>query len=434
MLVYVLDEFGPEATAMLQALYSRSSKSVVEHIKKVKQTGSDKFMESYYIGYGHSSIGDCGTTTVFIEDVSILATKVVQDNPLYSGQESSTRYLDFSKQRIVNPTNSDLGGKIQERWIDFYLSYRELLVSFLEERFSLQKNQSESVWRKAIQARSFDILRGFLPTGVCTQFSWTTNLRQASDNLIRLTTHPLIEVRSLAIQIHEELQKRYPSSFSHSADEQRNEYLRGFYAEHAFLKQKVDAREFVAESVLKDNIPVDLISAIVERPLKTVLPRNIANVARYRIQCLLDYGSFRDIQRHRNAYCPIPLLAPIIGFNTWYLDQLPPTIRVAARNLINIQEQDFARLRSDGVSDFDLQYYIPMGYNVYVELECDLSEILYIAELRSGRSVHPTLRKLAWQIATFIETQIPGIKVYSDRSTDEFDIRRGMQTIIEKVL
>lgn len=105
--IFIYDEFNPEDTAMMQALYSRSPKSVAEHVEKVKKTGSGKFMEKFYVGYGHQSIADCGSTTIFIEQISILADKAIQDWPLYSGQETSTRYVDMSKQLIIDPLNRD---------------------------------------------------------------------------------------------------------------------------------------------------------------------------------------------------------------------------------------------------------------------------------------------------------------------------------------
>ena len=73
MRVFVFDEFEPETSAMLQALYSRSSSSVTDHVAKVREKGSGRFMASYYVGYGHASIGDCGVTTLFLEDISLLA-------------------------------------------------------------------------------------------------------------------------------------------------------------------------------------------------------------------------------------------------------------------------------------------------------------------------------------------------------------------------
>jgi len=98
--IFIYDEFNPEDTAMMQALYSRSPKSVEEHVDKVKQSGSGKFMSTFYVGYGHASIADCGSTTIFIENISILADKAIQDWPLYSGQETSTRYIDKKRMKM----------------------------------------------------------------------------------------------------------------------------------------------------------------------------------------------------------------------------------------------------------------------------------------------------------------------------------------------
>src|SRR5680860_519895 len=94
MKVFIYDEFNPQDTAMMQALYSRSGESVEEHVKKVKESGSGKFMEKFYVGYGHASIADCGSTTIFLEGVSMLAAKAVEDWPLFSGQETSSRYIN----------------------------------------------------------------------------------------------------------------------------------------------------------------------------------------------------------------------------------------------------------------------------------------------------------------------------------------------------
>ena len=94
---------NPEDNAMLQALYSRSSSSVLEHTKKIEKTGSGKFMSQFYMGYGHASIADCGFVTLYFEGISMLAAKAIEDNPLFNGQECSSRYIDFSKQDFHNP-------------------------------------------------------------------------------------------------------------------------------------------------------------------------------------------------------------------------------------------------------------------------------------------------------------------------------------------
>src|SRR5690606_20868731 len=110
-----------EAEAMLQALHSRSTGGLRSHLEVLAEKGADNFMEKFYVGYGHHSIGDCGDTTIFVEGVSLPAVKAVQDNPLFRGQESSTRYLDFSRQPFIDPTGTDAGRRLLERQRQFYI-------------------------------------------------------------------------------------------------------------------------------------------------------------------------------------------------------------------------------------------------------------------------------------------------------------------------
>ena len=92
---------------MLQALHSRSTGGIENHLQVLAEKGADNFMSKFYVGYGHKSIGDCGSVTVFIEGVSLLVCKAIQDTKLYSGQETSTRYVDFSQQ-VPLPISLDI--------------------------------------------------------------------------------------------------------------------------------------------------------------------------------------------------------------------------------------------------------------------------------------------------------------------------------------
>src|SRR3989344_5924667 len=172
MKVFVYDEFNPEDAA-----------SVVEHVEKVKQSGSGKFMEKFYVGYGHASIADCGSTTIFIEGVSMLVAKAEQDWPLYSGQETSSRYIDMSKQAIIDPIGTPLSRQRLDRWMEFYTESQQVVTEHLRIKYPRRPDADEAGYERAVKARTFDILRGFLPAGVTTQLSWHTNLRQAYDKL-----------------------------------------------------------------------------------------------------------------------------------------------------------------------------------------------------------------------------------------------------------
>ncbi|NCB02844.1 MAG: hypothetical protein EOM67_11850 [Spirochaetia bacterium] len=222
--IYIYDEFSPEDTAMMQALYSRSPKSVTEHVDKVKSSGSGKFMETFYVGYGHASIADCGSTTIFIEGISILADKAIQDWQLYSGQETSTRYIDMGKQAIIDPINNPESQRIIKRWMDFYINNQEKVQEHLMKKYPRKPEEDEIVYIKAIKARCFDITRGFLPAGITTQLSWHTNLRQAYDKICWLRNNPLPEVQKIAENILEQLKEKYKNSFSQPVIEEQENY------------------------------------------------------------------------------------------------------------------------------------------------------------------------------------------------------------------
>lgn len=427
--VFVYDEFSPQDTAMMQALYSRSPLSVEEHVKKVRETGSGKFMEKYYVGYGHASIADCGSTTVFIEQVSILADKAIQDWPLYSGQETSTRYVDMSKQPIVDPIGDPQSKKILDNWMEFYIGSQEELKKHLREKYPMKGREDGEVYEKAIAARCFDIMRGFLPAGITTQLSWHTNLRQANDKLSILRHNPIPEIRDIAKEINKRLSEKYSQSFSHKLYPEQENYRemfnkRYYYYDPGKLESDFSARTNISRTEL--NKYDDLVKL---RPQKTVLPHILSELGNITLDFYLDYGSFRDIQRHRNGVCRIPLLMTKIGFNSWYLDQLPNDLKSKAVELIKSQKKEIDKLVT---SPEIKQYYIALGFNVACRASYGLPATVYVIELRSGKMVHPTLRRIAHRMRGALLEMFPEVALHCDMDPDDWDVRRGLQDITEK--
>jgi len=431
--IFIVDDQGPEATAMLQALYSRSAESARTHLKMVQERGSAKFMESYYVGYGHASIGDCGTTTLFVEGLSIIACKAVQDNPLYSGQESSTRYIDFSKQAIVDPIASPESKAVLDKWMDFYLGALAPLEAYLKQCFSLGEGEKERVWDNAIKARGFDILRGFLPAGITSQLAWSTNLRQAADKLHLMRHHPLAEVRDIAEGCLNELQKTYPSSFGHKDYPDTEAYL----AKTAFKTNYLDTCFFAPDTpdlaftttVNNAALEAQELDVIESRPRRTNLPRYLDGYGQYTCTFDLDYGSYRDLQRHRNGVCRIPLLTGERGFHDWYLDELPDDLRTVAQTLV---EEQYTAIDALDASAEDKQYLYPLGAKVRCQTVYTLPQMVYVIELRSQNTVHSTLREVMhWMHAEMVHHH-PRLALHTDLEMSKFDVKRGTQTIFKR--
>ncbi len=426
--IFIYDEFGPEDTAMMQALYSRSPKSVAEHVDKVKQSGSGKFMETFYVGYGHLSIADCGSTTIFIEQLSILADKAIQDWQLYSGQETSTRYIDMGQQPIIDPLGTPEGKAILDKWMAFYNSNQEAVQEHLRKKYPKKDEEDEAVYQKAIKARTFDIMRGFLPAGITTQLSWHTNLRQAWDKLSLMRHHPLAEVRQIANDILDQLKAKYAHSFSHPLYDEQESY-RGYAVSKYNYFQPETTTPFQMTTTVKNEELENYNDIMVNRPIKTNLPTFLSELGQVTFDFILDFGSFRDIQRHRNGVCRMPLLATALGFNSWYLEQLPEDLRGAAEKLIAEQVDALEKLETIPETK---QYYIAMGFNVPCRVTYGLPATVYTVELRSNKTVHPTLRKIAHQMQAALQNAFPKLLLHCDLGADDWDVRRGLQDITTK--
>lgn len=458
--IFVYDDLHPEDGAMLQALYSRSPDSVVNHLEKVKKAGSGKFMSQYYVGYGHASIGDCGTTTIFMENYSIMATKAIQDNPLYSGQEASTRYLNFAEQPTYNPYgNAPESQAILNGWMALYHTTMPKVQAALcaKHPFNPEEYKTEKQWQNTVHARAFDILRGFLPIGVTTLFSWTTNLRQARDRLMQLKHHPLPEIRQLAQDLFQTLVEKYPNSFTGEELSNAPKYAqRDAYAMAQAVKDHfVQATDLLRQGRLSDatltdlkagkmvvdkkNIDIEGLSkyeaqALITRPSGAALSRRLATYGVYNLYFMIDFGSYRDLQRHRNGVCQVPVVENWAGLHPWYLQQVKDLLapedytafHAEAHRLLKVIEDLPKSLQPNKLAN---QYLYPMGMGILCHLAYSLPQMVYVAELRSQQTVHATLRPIAQAMGKVLKEDFPTMALYIDNDPDSWSAKRGTQTI-----
>lgn len=438
----------PEDVAMLQALYSRSAASVEEHLDRVRKGGSSKFVENYVVGYGHRSIADCGTTTIFIEGVSLLAAKAVQDWSLYSGQETSTRYINMAEQNIIDPVGTPESRAILDAWMSFYAAKQDRVSEILMQRYPKREGEKADTYARAIKARTFDVLRGFLPAGITTQLSWHTNLRQAGDHLASLVNHPAAEVADLGRAIQTSLAERYPSSGfdrhvaavsgvgAKEGPEARAAWEAAVAQEFTYNVASTLSHDQVLQRILTLNVDARYAEILRTRPRGCVLPHFLSDLGQYTFEFLLDFGSFRDLQRHRNGVCRMPLLDTAYGFHPWYLGQLGDPanddvggLRDEAVDLIHDLQPRIAKISSDPVVR---SYYTALGFRVPCQVTYALPALVYVMELRSSKTVHPTLRKQIHAMVKLFQQDHPNVALHVDMDPDDWDVRRGDQTITKK--
>lgn len=448
----IVDNLSPEDLAMLQALYSRSTESHKTHLDKIKKSGSSKFMDSYYVGYNHKSIGDCGSTTIFMEYVSILAAKAIQDWPLYSGQETSTRYMDMTTRPLIDPVATATSRSILNTWMNFYHSNQDRVAQTVREQYPIKNGENPTIYEKAVKARVFDIMRGFLPAGITTQLSWHTNLRQAADHLTLLQQHPSSEIKFIAYKISELLACKYPSSgflkntasvsgigkeaeLAKANRELWENHVAKNYSYHLVPDEITlpfchkDEMSFWETGALVHTDFVGYEDITKTRPKGCILPHFLSYLGQCHWYFSLDFGSFRDLQRHRNGVCLMPLLTTDIGFESWYLNQFDLMLREQACQLIDEQTKRITSITDDPVVR---QYYTALGFKVITHVTYPLPAAVYVMELRSSKTVHPTLRNQVHRMITMFKEYFPTLTLHVDMDPNDWDVRRGTQTITEK--
>ncbi len=422
----------PEANAMMQAFYSRSKRGIEDRLAETT-LDLDKIkhkLSQFFVGYGHDSIGQCGYVTFFIEGVSILADKAIQDCTLYNGQESSTRYIDFSKEPVYVPIGSKESMSILQDWISFYYD----LVQELQTNLARRNEEGTAIedlqaMEKACRVKAFDIASAFLPCGVTTNLSWTVSLATLNRELLRLAGHQLTEVREIADRINAIVKEQLPS----------------IYVPFEKRQAEIDVIRAESEYSYSDVGPeytrilnINHCDVIAQRQRHDRLPHKWHSSYLMSRVSTLDYRSFRDVQRHRplNPSSPLVELKGFHSINEWYIDALDELGIDYSDRL----EALIKRVASVDLNPFEKQYLCPMGTNVRFSQSGYLGDWLYYAELRTGETVHPTVRLLAheqWSVfersldASVLRTINPRVKEPSGLLDISF--KRAAQDIIQKV-
>src|SRR5262252_10156477 len=95
--VYSVVGVPPEIQAYALAKYSRSAQGMLESIQELSAQKAEQFLNTFYFQYGHRSIADLAHLVFGLENISILAAMAVVDEPVWDGQERSTRYQPFRR-------------------------------------------------------------------------------------------------------------------------------------------------------------------------------------------------------------------------------------------------------------------------------------------------------------------------------------------------
>jgi thymidylate synthase ThyX len=446
--VFAITGLPEEVIAVLLAYYSRSRDDLRTNLDRLiaddtlgidapsatPSRAEDKaraFHEKWVVGYGHASVAEHAVVHLAVEQVSIVASKVIEDLRLGSYTEKSTRYVVFDTGSFANlpALPEPLRDDYRTTCKNLFSTYLELFPAVearLEQLVPTEKGQSPTRRAAAIRAHACDLLRGLLPASTLTNLGITANARALAMLLSKMLSSPLTEVRHVAEQMRTEAASVAPTLLRHVETIPYRETFRDTIAQSVpWASAPAESQAVPVRVVRHDRDALQRIvlalcydlavqphatdrMAMLDRQddttLATVVRAAFANRGPHdpapramessslTVELELDYGAYRDLQRHRLLTPTTQVLGCTLG------PTLPDDLRSLGIHDRYEQALDGVRPAWERLASHDpfaAQYVVPLAYRVRTLWTLNLREVFHVVELRSARQGHANYRRVA---------------------------------------
>ncbi len=434
--IYSLDHLKPEVVAVAFAKCSRSPETFAAIATELTDEKSADFHEKWVVGYGHSSVAEHATLHLAVENVSILATKVLEDNRLASYTEKSTRYQVFDKTKYYKPKKimeSPLGEEYQKTMdyiFDTYTEMNEPMKEFITKKYPKKEEEPEKMYNAINKARVCDNIRYTLPTATLTNLGMTANARVFEHAIAKLLSHPLEEMQDIGQEMKETALKITPTLIKFA---NVNEYLKNTPPELTRLSNELlngdpepvtpveiidydkDAEDKLVAALLyrSSTLPYKQIlnqtKKLTQEQKEKVIDEALKNRAAfdsplrelehiyYTFDILMDYGAYRDVQRHRMNTQSGQDVTIVHGFET-PKEIIEAGLETKFNEVMNRAADLYQKLYP--IFPKEAQYVVPLAFRKRTLFTWNLRELHHFISLRSGKKGHISYRRIAqacWQ-------------------------------------
>tara|TARA_B100001778_G_C18579546_1_gene626749 strand:- start:64 stop:1680 length:1617 start_codon:yes stop_codon:yes gene_type:complete len=440
---------------------------------------AEKLYHRIFFEYGDDSVAQLGGVHLACEQASNLLTKVLEWGRLMSYLEQSTRYISYDSRfggryryyRDPEIMESSFGARYigdLDRIFDTYAHLVPQMQDFVREQFPKHPDDGDFVYRQAVKAKAFDALRGLLPAASLSNVGIYGTGQAYEALLLRMRSHALPEARYYADLMLGELRKVIPSFLERVDREDRGVVWSDYLQETREDTADVVAALFPEGSIVDPSPTVRLVDFDPEGEVKMIasmmyphstmsedqLERRVAGmnhedrmaVARayvgdrrnrrhkpgralerpfYRFDVLVDYGAFRDLQRHRMLSMDWQNLSPHHGYIS------SPLVNAAGMGPVYEEAMErSAALYDLLVDDFPDQasYAINLAYKIRFNMNINARSAMHLIELRTTPQGHPSYREVGQEMHRLIaeeagHTVISEMMKFVDH-TDETDLER----------
>jgi thymidylate synthase ThyX len=407
--------------------------------------------------FGDDSVQQLVGVQLAVENASNLLTKLLEWGRFGAYLEQSTRYIFFDQKgedgryKYFVPTTlqGELLSEYQESMDTIFDMYSEMVRGIAEHQRE-QNPQGDSprmAWMAATRAQACDAVRAVLPAATRSTVG-IFGSAQAIDNLImNLLSQPLEESRVVGLQLLNEVRKVVPEFFERTDIPERGGGTVAYKAETRQAISELATKllpkpsPWSGEAVTLRNYWPDDEADLVDEMLfeasslplgSMIFPRTIENVddvfrtyigerlnrrhkpgrafeiPHYEFEVVDEYGTFRDLQRHRVVDdMEWQQLTPFYGFS------VPRPVQEADyetlyRNCFQVSQQLYERMVEAG-HEVEAQYATLMGHRMRYRFVINARAAYHLIELRSAPAGHPGYRRIAQQMYECIRKVHPRI-------------------------
>jgi thymidylate synthase ThyX len=407
----------PELLAATGARYSRSNEGLEAILSRIDPENPDASVESIFrfVDYGHASVGDMAPVALFLDGVSIILAALVWNLcPTGSGQESSTRYINYAQARNHDSVLLGIPQVLEAEWRDSvaasFHAYERAVAAWSQvgeqfpERTRIPKSLLEDPAKAKAVARmrrnfAFDRARVFLPASAPTNMMLVMSARSWATLCANLSSMPLPEANALAEKIRAELPLAAPHLVKHAVA--KDGLVAGWKDEFARWQSLAQTPcKYLEANSENWSAPPDAWLQVLEAPDLDAARDLTFHDNRYGWvggglrRTLVRFGwhavalaEVRDLNRHRTGskwWPPVP-----VGFydaRDQWPQEIQDEIATDARDIGANLSRRARELLAAG--DWSGLYFLPLGAQFGFEHSTTADKFLYEAELRTGVGAH----------------------------------------------
>lgn len=423
---------------------------------------AQNFYDRILDGYGDDSIGELGGAHLAIENVSMLAAKILEDSRIGgSPLEKSTRYIYFDQKVndqylyyrepiLMTSAFKEVYLKTCDMLFETYTKLIPPLTEFMEKRFPKDPEKSKAAYTAALRAKVLDCLRGILPAGTLTNMGIYGNGRFWEGLINKLHCQNLVELQDIGKQTFEELSKVMPSFVRRSDPHHRHhetyaqvvESMREQLANIAEHHKSEGSSKPGVSLIYHDPDGVYKVAAALlyaygnhsleslQKHCRSLSHEEIANIfdaassmrenrrhkspralehAQFTFEIIGDFGIYRDLHRHRMLTQERQLLTTEYGY--WVPEEILHTpMEKPYREAMDEAREVHARIAEELPEE--AQYVVPMAYNVRWYFHVNLRAMQWLCELRSQAAGHSNYRRVAQEMAKQACEAVPAFEAF----------------------